>query len=282
VPRHGPPGQAVAYRFANPDYRRNYSKVVIGSRAIKRRLKRLRDNVRYPVQKHLRRMLEDLTAVVPEDAVLLAVAEGDRKRADAVREQLRAVREGERFFSVDRSTPRIYSNLTSLKRGARQFLRVRGEGLWLVDLPCCHLLALAHKCVEAGVRDAEEFLRYCERDFYQQLADEGGFTREAVKEAFTRRALNAPNRHPYQQSDVMRSFRKRWKWIYRWMWRQKANGKPTGTAPSPITSSPSPSSDGRRIWSSSGPATASGGNAPSAGSPRSTTRSPALNRTCRT
>ena len=28
----------------------------------------------------------------------------------------------------------MYSNLTSLKRGARRFLRVRGEGLWLVDL----------------------------------------------------------------------------------------------------------------------------------------------------
>ena len=83
--------------------------------------------------------------------------------------------------------------------------------LWQVDLPCCHLLALAHQCLQAGVRTAEEFLRYCERDFYRQLADEGGFTRDEVKEAFTRRALNAPNRHRYQRSAVMRFFRKRWK-----------------------------------------------------------------------
>ena len=233
VPRGKGTSIAFGYRFVNPDYRRNYSKVIVGSKALERRLKRLRDNVRYPVQKHLRRLLEEITAVMPEDAELLAVAEDDRPKADAVKEQLRAVREGERFFSVDRSTRRIYSNLTSLKRGARRFLRVRGEPLWQLDLPCCHLLALAHKCLEAGVQDAEEFLHYCERDFYQQLADEGGFTREEVKEAFTRRALNAPNHHPYQRSTVMRFFQKRWKHVARFMYRYKANGKPTRDCPKP-------------------------------------------------
>jgi hypothetical protein len=110
---------------------------------------------------------------------------------------------------------------------------VRGEAVWQVDLPCCHLLALAHQCLQAGVRTAEEFMRYCERDFYRQLADEGGFTRDEVKEAFTRRALNAPNRHHYQRSEVMRFFRKRWKWISRYMWEQKANGRPTKDCPKP-------------------------------------------------
>jgi len=83
------------------------------------------------------------------------------------------------------------------------------------------------------VGTAEEFMHYCERDFYQGLADEGRFTREAVKEAFTRRALNAPNRHHYQRSEVMRFFRKRWKWISRYMWQQKENGKPTKDCPKP-------------------------------------------------
>ena len=151
IPRGKGTGLAYGYRFTNPEYRRNYSKVIIKSKGIERRLKRLRNNVRYPVQKHLRRLLlEELTTIVPEDAELLAIAEGDLRKADAVKEQLRAVQEGERFFEVDRKTRRIYSNLTSLKCGARRFLRVRGEPLRQVDLPCCHLLGLAHKCVEAG------------------------------------------------------------------------------------------------------------------------------------
>ena len=175
VPRGKGTGLAYGYRFANPGYRRNYSKVVVTSKAIERRLKNLRDGVRYPVQKHLRRLLEELGAIMPEDAELLRIAQGDRSKAEAVREQLCAVREGERFFSVDRKTRRIFSNLTSLKRGARKHLRVRGEAIWQVDLPCCHLLALAHQCLQAGVRTAEEFLHYCEGDFYRQLADEGGF-----------------------------------------------------------------------------------------------------------
>ena len=169
---------------------------------------------------------------MPDDAELLSLCHGDRTRADAVKGQLQALRRGERFFSV-RAARRIFSNLTSLKRGARKHLRVRGEPLWHVDLPCCHLLALACRCLEAGTRTAEEFLRYCEGDFYRQLADEGGFTRDEVKEAFTKKALNAPNRHRYQRSPVMRFFRRRWKHVARYMYRQKANGKPTKECPKP-------------------------------------------------
>ena len=110
---------------------------------------------------------------------------------------------------------------------------MRGEAIWQVDLPCCHLLALACRCLQAGIATAEEFLHYCEGDFYRRLADEGGFTREEVKEAFTRRALNAPNRHRYQRSEVMRFFRRRWKHVARYMWQQKANGKPTRDCPKP-------------------------------------------------
>ena len=157
-------------------------------------------------------MLEELGAVLPDDSELLSICEGDRIKADAVRDQLQALQRGERFFSV-RTARRIFSNLTSIKRGARKYLRVRGETPWLVDLPCCHLLALACQCIQAGVTTAEEFLHYCEGDFYQKLADEGGFSRNEVKEAFTRRALNAPNRHRYQRSPVMRFFRRRWKHI---------------------------------------------------------------------
>ena len=207
VPRGQGTGIAYGYRFTNPDYRRNYSKVVITSKAIERRLKNVRDGIRYPVQEHLRRMLEELTAVVPGEAEILRIAQGDKAKADAVRDQILALQRGELFFSVDRKTRRVFSNLTSLKRGARKHLRVRGEAIWQVDLPCCHLLALACRCLRAGVRDAEGFLHYCEGDFYRRLADEGGFTREEVKEQFTRRALNAPNRHRYQRSDVMKFFR---------------------------------------------------------------------------
>ncbi len=131
------------------------------------------------------------------------------------------------------SARRIHSNLTSLKRGARKYLRVRGERLWHVDLPCCHLLSLAHQCLKAGVRSAEEFLHYCERDFYQQLANEGGFEREEVKMAFTKRALNASNRHRYQRSPVMRFFRRRWRHVAAYMRARKDNGKPTKKNPRP-------------------------------------------------
>jgi len=233
MPRGQGTDLAFGYRFTNPDYRHNYSKVVICNRALERRLRDLHDNIKYPIQKHLRRMLGELQVEMPADSELLAVAEGDQVKAEACRRQLRAIQHGEWFFTVDRRTRRIFSNLTSLKRGARKYLRVRGKSLWQVDMPCCHLLALAHRCVEAGVRDAEEFMRYCERDFYQMTADEGGFTRDAVKEAFTRKALNAANRHHYQRSAVMQFFRRRWKWIYRYMWQCKSNGKPTKDCPKP-------------------------------------------------
>ncbi len=232
IPRGQGTGLAFGYRFTNPDYRRNYSKVVITGKALQKRLKNLKGGVKYPVQKHLRRLLEELGVVMPDDAELLRIAHGDKTRADAVEAQLSAILKGERFFTVD-SARRVHSNLTSLKRGVRKYLRVRGERLWQVDLPCCHLLALAHQCLKAGVRTAEEFLHYCERDFYSELAREGGFTRDEVKEAFTRRALNAPNRHRYQRSSVMKFFRKRWKHVARYMYQQKANGKPTKECPKP-------------------------------------------------
>ena len=157
-------------------------------------------------------MLEEITVEMPGESELLELCHGDEDKAKAVEGQLKDIREGKRFFTVD-SARRIHSNLTSLKRGARKYLRVRGEPLWQVDLPCCHLLALAHQCLKAGVRTAEEFLRYCERDFYSELAKEGGFTRKDVKEAFTKKALNASNRHRYQRSPVMRFFRRRWRHV---------------------------------------------------------------------
>jgi hypothetical protein len=232
VPRGQGTGIAYGYRFVNPDYRRNYSKVVIAGKALRKRLKDVRDKIKYPVQKHLRRMAGELDAVLPDDTELLSLCGGDKEKAKKAGNRLKDVAEGRTFFSADKNR-RLHSNLTGIKRGARKYLRVRGEPLWHVDLPCCHLLALACRCLEAGVRTAEEFLRYCEGDFYRQLADEGGFTRDEVKEAFTKKALNAPNRHRYQRSLVMRFFRKRWKWIARYMHDQKANGKPTRKCPKP-------------------------------------------------
>ena len=233
IPRGKGTGLAYGYRFTNPDYRRNYSKVVITSKAIEKQAQEPQGQ-----------------RALPRPETPEAVAGGARRRScprtpNCSRSPKATAQGGrspgtvpcrpggERFFSVDRTTRRIYSNLTSLKRGARKFLRVRGEPLWQVDLPCCHLLALACQCLEAGVRTAKEFLHYCERDFYRRLADEGGFTREEVKEAFTRRALNAPNGHRYQRSEVMRFFRKRWKYVARFMWQQKANGKPIQDCPKP-------------------------------------------------
>jgi hypothetical protein len=232
TPRGQGTGLAYGYRFTNPDYRRNYSKVVITGKALQKRLKDVRDKIKYPVQKHLRRLAGELDAVLPDDAELLSLCGGDKEKAKKAGTRLKDVAEGRTFFSADKNR-RLHSNLTGIKRGARKYLRVRGEPLWHVDLPCCHLLGLACRCLEAGVRTAEEFLCYCEGDFYRQLADEGGFTREEVKEAFTKKALNAPNRHRYQRSPVMRFFRKRWKWIAKYMYEQKANGKPTKECPKP-------------------------------------------------
>ena len=119
-------------------------------------------------------MLEELGAVMPDDAELLSLCGGDKEKAKKAGNRLKDVAEGRTFFSADKNR-RLHSNLTGIKRGARKYLRVRGEPLWHVDLPCCHLLALAHQCLKAGVRTAEEFLHYCERDFYSELAKEGGF-----------------------------------------------------------------------------------------------------------
>jgi hypothetical protein len=232
LPRGQGTGFAYGYRFSNPSYRRNYSQVAITNKALERRLMEVRDGVKYPIQKHLRRMLEEIVVEMPGKPELLDLCHGDEDKQEAVEGQLEAIREGKRFFTVD-SARRIHSNLTSLKRGARKYLRVRGEPLWQVDLPCCHLLALACKCVEAKVKDAEEFLHYCERDFYRQLADEGGFEREEVKMAFTKKALNASNRHRYQRTAVMRFFRRRWKHVARYMRARKDNGRPTKKNPKP-------------------------------------------------
>jgi hypothetical protein len=38
----------AGYRFVNPDYRRNYSKVIITGKALQKRLKDVRDGARYP------------------------------------------------------------------------------------------------------------------------------------------------------------------------------------------------------------------------------------------
>ena len=84
IPRGQGTGLAFGYRFTNPDYRRNYSKVVITGKALQKRLKKLKDGARYPIQKHLRRMLEELGAVMPDDAELLRIAHGDKVKADAV------------------------------------------------------------------------------------------------------------------------------------------------------------------------------------------------------
>ena len=63
LPRGQGTGLAFGYRFVNPGYRRNYAKVVVTNKALEKRLRDLHDNVRYPVQKHLRRMLEELGTV---------------------------------------------------------------------------------------------------------------------------------------------------------------------------------------------------------------------------
>jgi hypothetical protein len=64
---------------------------------------------------------------------------------------------------------------------------------------------------------------------YPEAALHGYHSLKRLKEL----GLNAPNRHRYQRSPVMRFFRKRWKWIARYMYQQKANGKPTKECPKP-------------------------------------------------
>jgi hypothetical protein len=80
VPRGQGTGLAYGYRFVNVDYRRNYSKVVITGKTLQKRLKDVRDGVRYPVQKHLRRLANELGAILPDGAELFRIAQGDKAR----------------------------------------------------------------------------------------------------------------------------------------------------------------------------------------------------------
>ena len=48
IPRGQGTGLAYGYRFTNPDYRRNYSKVIVTNKAIQKRLKNLQGRGEIP------------------------------------------------------------------------------------------------------------------------------------------------------------------------------------------------------------------------------------------
>ena len=225
---------AYGYRFTNPDYRRNYSKVVDHQQGDREAAQEPQGQRQVPRPEtpetnaggargdHARRCR------APRH-----LPKATRIKAEAVTDQLLALATRRTVLLGRPHARALFSNLTSLKRGARKYLRVRGEPLWHVDLPCCHLLALAYQCLQAGVRTAEEFLHYCEGDFYRQLADEGGFTSGRSQGGVHQAGPQRPEPSPLPEVGSDAVLPQAVEVDRRYMWQQKANGKPTKECPKP-------------------------------------------------
>ena len=274
VPRGKGTGLAYGYRFTNPDYRRNYSKVVISSKALERRLRDLRDNVKYPVQKHLRRLLEELGAIMPEDAELLASpkATASRRRRSATRSWPSS--EGERFFSVDRKTRR--SLLQPHEPQARRQEVSSGSeanrsGKWTCPAATCWRSPTS--AWRRGVQDAEEFLRLLRTGLLPAAGRRGrvheGGGQGGVHPASPQRPEPPPLPAVGRDAVLPQAMEA----VARYMWQQKANGKPTKDCPKPhnkLALALQTMGGEPRHLPDLRPHQAA--NAPSAGSPPSTTR----------
>jgi hypothetical protein len=231
LPRGKGTGISYGYRLVNPEYRENYHKVVLKDKHICRRLDSY-NTVKYPVQRWLKKNLERLEAVMPEEEWLLGIAQGDRRRADIYRSKLKLVQDRLWLFNPDTFSRRIHNNLTALKRETRAFLRVDGDTLAEIDIKCSQWLFLALVCMKKGIADAERFLRICEHDLYEYIANMGGWSRERVKETLTKRCLFAPNGHRCQKTKIKKTLDREFPTIAAFIRRQK-DGKPTVGNPKP-------------------------------------------------
>ncbi len=217
--------KSYGYRFVDPALRhaRHYL-VPIEDEALSRRLKQKRlDYVKYPVLKWVRNNLHRLRLAAVDDNYVEQLADEAFKehgrgsvagRVKTYRDALDAIMQGYTFFVCDFAkqgrkkgfgSRRVFHNLSNLKRELRQFCRVDGEQPVEIDIKGSQLLFLAHRMKDKGIR-CDDFLRCCEQDLYQHIADQGGWTRQAVKKAITQGALFAPNSSRHQCHPIKRKF----------------------------------------------------------------------------
>lgn len=210
-------GRAFGYRFTKEDCRQStVRKVQITNPKILAHLEKA-TNIKYPVQRWLVRNLEqieidDIPDKVLEAAAKRAFEEDGRKgtvqgRVDAYREQVQWIRDKSWHFEFDGRNRRFYSNVSNLVRELRCYLRIDGQSLIEIDIKNSQPLFIGLVAKAAGV-DCDQYLRLCEADLYQHLADGGGFTRQEVKEQLMKRALFSPNHAPAQKLPVKRIFDK--------------------------------------------------------------------------
>ena len=217
VPRGEKGGRAYGYRFRDQKYREaTFRKVQITNPKILDRLQKA-VNIKYPVQRWLIRNLEqveidDVPDNVLQTAARRSFAEDGRRgtingRIAAYREQVRWIQDKSWWYEFDGKNRRFYSNVANLTRELRAYLRVRGSPLVEVDIKNSQPLFVGMVAKAAGV-PCDEYLRLCEADLYQHLADKGGYTRPQVKEQLMKRALFAANFAAAQKLPVKRLFDK--------------------------------------------------------------------------
>jgi hypothetical protein len=126
-------------------------------------------------------------------------------RIDAYHEQIRWIQNKSWLHEFDPRNRRFYSNVSNLVRELRAYLRVGGSPLIEIDIKNSQPLFIGMIAKAAGV-DCDDYLRLCETDLYQFLADRGKFTRSEVKLQLMKRALFSPNYARCQRMPVKRLF----------------------------------------------------------------------------
>ena len=232
--------QAYGYRFKDKAYREaTFRKVQVTNPKILNRLEKAK-NIRYPVQRWLIRNLEQVEIADIAEGVLQAAArrsfiEKGRKgtirgRIDAYREQVRWIQDKSWHYRFDLRNRRMYSNVANLVRELRAYLRVGGSPLVEIDIKNSQPLFIGLVARDAGV-DCEKYLRLCEKDLYQHLADQGGFTRQQVKEQLMKTALFSSNYAAAQKLPVKRLFDKLFPEMAEFIREQKKGEKTKGDKP---------------------------------------------------
>jgi hypothetical protein len=231
--------RAYGYRLVDPAYRHNrWTKRPITKQSILRRLDDY-ENVKYPVQRWLRDNNTCLEVIDPPDAYLEQLAQsgfedegsGERRRR-SYEGTLRLIRDKTWLCTFDSFSRRFHNNATALKRELRPFLRVAGEPLVEIDIKAAQPLFLGLVARQKGILGADQFLKVCEEDLYQYLADKGGWSREHVKEQLMQRALFSSNNSPSQKTAVKRRFDQEFPDMARFF-REAKYGRPTKTNPKP-------------------------------------------------
>ena len=238
VPRGVKGHQAYGYRFQDPKYRDAiFRKVQVNNPKLLDRLQKA-VKIRYPVQRWLVRNLEQVEIDDVPDSVLQTAArrsfnEKGRKgtiqgRIDAYQEQVRWIRDKFWWYEFGPRNRRMHSNVSNLVRELRAYLRVGGSSLIEIDIKNSQPLFIGLLAKAAGV-DCDEYLRLCETDLYQHLADQGGFTRQQVKEQLMQSALFSANYAAAQKLPVKKLFNRLFRSMAEFIREQKKGQKTKDT-----------------------------------------------------